>query len=220
MAEFTDEDLAGSTFTRVDLTGARFEQVVAAELDRRHPERQLLHPTTAERFRRAWAAVCAGWEPTIERARQLPEAALHERVDHERSFLQTLRHLVFCVDAWLLRAVLGELSPYWPAGVQHDEMGADTPVPIDPHADPDLDEVPAVRAVRHARVDDFLVAVTDEQLAGTTTPVGSPGYPPDVAYPVARCLGAVVQEEFLHRTFAERDLAVLEARAAEDSAGR
>jgi len=262
MADFTDEDLSGSTFTRVDLTGAQFEQVelrdaflrnvylngarlrgawledvdvdgeirslrvngvdvgplVEAELDRRYPERQLLRPRTADGFRRAWAAVCAGWEPTIERARQLPEDALHERVDHEWSFLETLRHLVFCVDAWLLRAVLGEQSPYWAAGVQHDEMGQDTPVPIDPDADPDLEEVLAVRAGRHARVNDFLMALTDEQLAGTTTPVGTPGYPPDVAYPVARCLGAVVREVFLHRTFAERDLAVLEAHAAKDTA--
>jgi uncharacterized damage-inducible protein DinB len=257
MADFTDEDLSGSTFTRVDLTSARFEQVelrgaflrniyltgarlrggwledvdvdgeirglrvngvdvgplVEAELDRRFPERQLLHPTTADGFRQAWAAVSAGWEPTIERARHLPEAALHERVDHEWSFLETLRHLVFCVDAWLLRAVLGEPSPYWPAGLAHDEIGQDTPVPIDPHADPYLEEVLAVRAGRRARVEDFLMTLTDEQLAGTTTPVGTPGYPAGITYAVARCLGAVVREEFLHRTFAERDLAVLEARA-------
>jgi hypothetical protein len=91
-------------------------------------------------------------------------------------------------------------------------------VPIDLHADPDLDEVLAVRAGRQARVAGFLVTLTNEQLAGTTTPVGTPGYPPGVAYSVARCLGAVLREEFLHRTFAERDLAVLEAHAAKDNA--
>jgi hypothetical protein len=114
--------------------------------------------------------------------------------------------------------VLGEQSPYWSAGVLHDEMGQDTPVPIDSLADPDLDEVLAVRAERHERVEHFLVTLTDEQLAGTTTPVGTPGYPPGVAYPVARCLGAVLREEFLHRIFVERDLAVLEAHAAKDTA--
>lgn len=40
-----------------------------------------------------------------------------------------------------------------------------------------------------------------------------PGYPESVAHPVRRCLRAVVWKGYLHRPFAERDLAVLEARS-------
>ena len=54
--------------------------------------------------------------------------------------------------------------------------------------------------------------LTDEQLAGTTTPVLEPGYPESEAYAVSRCVGCILQEEWWHRRFAERDLAVLEAR--------
>ena len=46
--------------------------------------------------------------------------------------------------------------------------------------------------------------------AGTTTPVQETGYPPDEAYEVSRCLRAVLSEEWWHRRYAERDLAVLE----------
>jgi hypothetical protein len=42
--------------------------------------------------------------------------------------------------------------------------------------------------------------------------VPPPGYPPAGSYPVRRCLRAIVNEEWLHRLYAERDLAVLEQR--------
>jgi len=40
----------------------------------------------------------------------------------------------------------------------------------------------------------------------------SPGYPESMSFPVQRCLGCIVNEEWEHRLFAERDLAVLEER--------
>jgi hypothetical protein len=55
--------------------------------------------------------------------------------------------------------------------------------------------------------------LTDEALAGNTDPIPPPGYPPAGTYPVRRCLQAVVIEEWEHRLYAERDLAVLEARS-------
>ena len=57
-----------------------------------------------------------------------------------------------------------------------------------------------------------LADLTDEQLAGMTEPVTEPGYPESESFPVARCLGAVVNEEWEHRLYAERDLAVLSTR--------
>jgi hypothetical protein len=149
----------------------------------------------------------------------LPDDAVHERVDGEYSFVETLRHLVFATDAWVLRAVLGRPKPYHPLGLPHSEMPADTPgVPHDPEARPSLDEILAVRADRMATVARVLDGLTDERLHEMTEPVPEPGYPASQAFQVSRCLAAVVNEEWLHREYAERDLAVVERRAG--SGGR
>jgi len=50
------------------------------------------------------------------------------------------------------------------------------------------------------------------RVAGETDPGPPPSYPPAGSYPVRRCLRAIVNEEWLHRLYAERDLAVLEQR--------
>jgi hypothetical protein len=54
--------------------------------------------------------------------------------------------------------------------------------------------------------------LTDESLASGTTPVEGPGWPQPRIYPVRECLRVVLNEEWWHRMFAERDLAVLAAR--------
>jgi hypothetical protein len=153
------------------------------------------------------------WDAAVHRARALPEDLLHERVDGEWSFIETLRHLVFATDAWVLRALLGHPAPYHPLGLRHSEMPTDTPaVPHDPDARPSLDEILAVRSDRMDAVAAVLEELTDERLDQMTQPVLEPGYPESEPYLVRRCLGAVVNEEWLHREFAERDLAVLERR--------
>jgi hypothetical protein len=245
MAEFRDQDLSGSTFEDVDLTRARFKNVLLrdvvmrgvwgetleldgdfdslvfngvdlmplwhAEMCRLHPEYALLKPTDADGYRAAWPIVEAQWDETVARARRLPEALLHERVEDEYSFIETQRHLVFATDAWIRRALLGDPRPYHPLGLAHDELGAIEGVPHDPGARPSLDEVLAVREDRRKTYRDVLAQLTDEQLAGTTTPVSEPGYPESEAFAVARCLQCILNEEWWHRRFAERDLAVLEA---------
>jgi DinB superfamily len=60
----------------------------------------------------------------------------------------------------------------------------------------------------------LLAALTDESLAASTTPVEGPGWPRPRSYPVRECLLIVLNEEWQHRRFAERDLAALEARTA------
>jgi hypothetical protein len=152
----------------------------------------------------------------VQRARALPEDLLHERVDGEWSFIETLRHLVFVTDAWVLRAVLGDPAPYHPLGLPATEMPVDTPfAPHDPEARPSLDEVLALRGDRMETVARLLAALTDERLGQSTEPVLEPGYPESEAYPVRRCLGAVVNDEWLHREYAERDMAVLEQLVAQ-----
>jgi DinB family protein len=91
-------------------------------------------------------------------------------------------------------------------------MEPDASVPNDPDARPSLDEVLDLRADRMRTVHDLIAGLTDDVVGGATDPVPSPGYPPAGSYPVRRCLRAVVNEEWLHRLYAERDLAVLEQR--------
>jgi hypothetical protein len=217
---FTDTVIRGAWLQRVEvdgyiddvtINGVDVGPLIEAELDRRDPDRTLLRPTDAEGFRTAWKVVVRRWDPAVQRARSLPEDLLHERVDGEWSFIETLRHLVFATDAWVLRAVLGNPAPFHPLGLIHSEMRVDTPlVPRDTEARPSLDEILAVRTDRMATVARALDELTDEQLDAMTEPVLEPGYPASQSYAVRRCLTTVVNEEWLHREYAERDLARLE----------
>lgn len=237
-ARFEGVRLNGATFRDVDLRGVRVRgallmdvemsgdienlrvngvdvvPLVEAELDRRYPDRPKMRPTDADGYRDAWAILERLWAGTVERARALGPDLVHERVDGEWSFVETLRHLVFATDSWVRRVVLGEPSPWHPLDLPHDEM-ADTPgVPRDRAARPSLDEVLALRADRQATVRDLLAGLTDERLAAVTEPVDAPGYPRPMSLPVGEVLGIVLSEEWEHRLYMERDLAVLEARAA------
>ena len=58
-----------------------------------------MRPTTPAGFREGWDVVERLWAGTVERARRLPPDQLHESVDGEWSFIETLRHLVFATDA-------------------------------------------------------------------------------------------------------------------------
>lgn len=233
---FDDVDLTGSRFTNVFLRGVTIrgawaERLVVdggfgelllngidvvplwrAELARRHPEYALLEPEDAEGARTLWPLLEEQWARTEARARALPEELLHERVDGEWSFVETVRHLLFVHDAWLRRAVLHEAEPFDPLDLPHDDMPDLEGVPRDRGARPSLEHVLALRAERLATARAFFAALTDEQLAADTTVTG-PGYPEPDTYAVRRCLLAVLDEEWWHRRFAERDLSVLESRA-------
>ena len=235
-ARFDQVDLTGARFRNVDLTGASIRgallvnveldgllenvtvngvdvvPLVEAELDRRYPDRAKMRPADADGFREAWDILERLWQQTNERARRFDPDLLHERVDGEYSFIETLRHLVFATDAWIKRAILGEPAPWHPLGLPHDEMPEDTPVPWDRTARPSLDEVLALRADRMATMRQVLAGLTDDYLASRTEPVTRPGYPESESFPVRRCLGAIVNEEWEHRLFAERDLDVLASR--------
>ena len=235
-AQFHDVVLTGARFRWVDLSGAvirgallanvdingqienlringvNVAPLVEAELNRRYPDRVKMRPSDAAGYREAWDSLERLWGETVERARGLDPELLHERVDGEWSFIETLRHLVFATDAWVRRAFLGEPSPWDPLGLPHDEMPASTPVPRDRDARPSLDEVLALRADRMGTVRRVFAELTDAELAGMTVPVIAPGYPEPESFTVRRCLGAILNEEWEHRLYAERDLDVLESR--------
>ena len=87
-------------------------------------------------------------------------------------------------------------------------------VPRDRDVRPSLDVVLELRRDRMSTVTALLGDLTDESLNASTTPVEGPGWPRPRSYPVRECLLIVLNEEWCHRQFAERDLAVLESRAA------
>jgi hypothetical protein len=211
-ALLADVEISGD-IENVTINGVDIGPLIEAELNRRHPERAKLNPTDVEGFREAWEIVEQAWGLTVERARKLPPELLHERVDDEWSFIETQRHLIFVIDAWVKRAILGDPSPYDPLDLHHDDMAPDPTVPGDPDARPSLDEVRALVDDRAAVVREFLSGLTEEVLAGETNPIPAPGYPAAGTYAVRRCLDAVVNEYWQHRLIAERDLAVLESRA-------
>jgi hypothetical protein len=191
----------------VIVNGVDIAPLVEAELDRRMPDRAKMRPDDSDGFREAWAIVERLWEGTVQRARSFPEAALHRSVDDEWSFIQTLRHLSFASAAWVGRMILGSPSPWHPLDLPWDEAPGWEGIPWDREARPSLDEVLEVRRERQTMVRQVMQALTDEQLDAVVTPVG-PGWP-ERAAPVRHCLHVVLNEEWEHRLYAERDLTLL-----------
>lgn len=180
-----DLDISGEVLS-LRVNGVDVVPLVEAELDRLHPERAKLHPTDAEGFREAWVVIEGLWAETVERARALDPAALHGHVEDEWSFIETLRHLVFATDCWLLSVLLGDPAPWDPLSLPWDEMPDTEGVPRDRDVRPSLDEVLPLRADRMGSVRRYLDDLTDEQLARSTTPVAGVGPPPPDRYPVRR----------------------------------
>ena len=130
-------------------------------------------------------------------------------VDDEWSFIQTLRHLNFASAAWVGRMVLGTASPWHPLDLPWDEAPGWDGIPWDREARPSLDEVLTVRRERQAMVRHLLESLTDDQLATEVTRT-EPGWPRVENFPVKECLRIVLNEEWQHRLYAERDLDALE----------
>lgn len=223
-AQFRGADLTGVVMRGVEVVDARVDgyihnlringvdvaPLVEAELDRRDPERVKMRPTDPDGFREAWDILERLWAGTVDRARGLDAELLHQSVDGEWSFIETLRHLAFATDAWVRRAILGDPSPWHPLDLPWDEM-PDTPgIPRDREARPTLDEVLVLRHDRMATVRSVMADLTEGTLAADTEPVEAPGWPPPQSFPVRECLLVVLNEEWHHRKYAERDLAALE----------
>ena len=91
----------------------------------------------------------------------------------------------------------------------------DTPgVPRDRDVRPSLDLVLALRRDRMSTMRELLAGLTKELLDGQTKAVEGPGWPQSRSYPVRECLLCILNEEWEHRLYAERDLDVLEAHAS------
>jgi hypothetical protein len=240
-ADFRRSDLSGATFRDCDLTGARIvssvvEQLrvsgfggrsgtvvvddvdvtayVAAELDRRHPERvQLRAVRTADDHRAMWATIEPLWTAALGRAGRLRGPLRFEQVDGEWSFAETLRHLVFGVDVWIGRMVLGKPEPFSSRGLPPTDYPADrTPeMGIDLKARLTYADVVASYASRRMHVRRVLDELTDAQLDEVRVAVPAPAWGVE-SHSVRACLGVVLNEHVQHLRYAVRDLAVLETR--------
>ena len=224
---FWGADLSRALFRDVDLTGTRISHawVVDVEIDAWverlvvngvdvtdyvnerdpwHPLRSMLRPAAPEEMRTTWAALEAEWGKTVARASGLPEEALHESVDGEWSFVQTLRHLIFAMDKWFTAPVLGEA--FHPAGLPNSGS-VDFPWPgLDYDLRPSLSEALAVRAERVERFRDFLAAVEPAELDRPVEVLENG------TNPLLECVFTVLEEEFWHNRYALRDLAKIETK--------
>ncbi|MEU4235752.1 DinB family protein [Actinoplanes sp. NPDC026619] len=224
MRRFHEEDLTGAEFRESDLSGARMVGVfmqgaeidglvsdlvvngvevmpyVEAELDRRHPVRLLIRSDEPADLREAWRQLQDDWAATTERVRSMPENSEHQGVDGEWSMVETLRHLVFVHDSWFRRCVLGLTEPF-------TAMGLGPPSVTDQDARASLDEVLAVRGRQASTIETWLAEVAPDQLAKTAPVPDDDRWPPYAkGRTVRQCLGTVLNEEWAHHRFCERDL--------------
>jgi hypothetical protein len=210
--ELFDVEISGE-LNNVVVNGVDIAPLVEAELNRRTPERAKMRPDDVDGFKEAWAILGRLWEQTVRSARSLPAEELHTRVDGEWSFIETLRHLNFASAAWVGRMILGDPSPWHPLDLPWDEAPGWEGIPWDRAARPTLDAVLAVRQNRQAMVGGVIESLTDEQLRSRVSNT-EPGWPQFEGLPFKDCLLVVLNEEWEHRGYAERDLAALGASAA------
>ncbi len=205
--ELVDVEIHGEV-DHVVVNGVDIAPLVDAELNRRMPERAKMRPEDPESFREAWAILERRWAQTLDRARTLPDETLHTSVDGEWSFIQTLRHLNFASAAWVGRMVLGNPAPWHPLDLPWDEAPGWDGIPWDRDARPSLAEVLGVRRDRQAMVRRVVESLTEQQLDAAVTQ-DEPGWPRLEDFPVKQCLLIVLNEEWEHRLYAERDLSLL-----------
>ncbi len=224
-AVFWGADLRGARFRDVNLTDVKISHAwfvnvdvdafvdtvvingvdVTAYVNERdpwYPLRAMLRPSDPSEMRATWAALEDEWAKTITRALALPEDALHESVNAEWTFVQTLRHLVFAIDKWFTVPILG--ASFHPIGLPNSGSVNFGWPGLDYDLTPSVAEALSVRADRVTLVHDYLASVAT---ADFTRPL-------DVlengTNPLQECLFTVFEESFWHNRYARRDLAELE----------
>ena len=166
---------------------------------------------TADDHRAVWAMLEVRWAATLDRALALPEPTLHERVDDEWSFVETLRHLVFATDVWLGRTLPAHApGRVHPLALPHSSYPDDLArsIGVDVGADPALADVLAARAESDDLVRSVLAGLTDADLPRRCPRIPAPGFdePPPSLH---ECLWTVMEEAHEHHRYACRDLARL-----------
>ncbi|MCF6378835.1 DinB family protein [Nocardioides KLBMP 9356] len=207
--EIPDLEISGEV-VRLVVNGIDVVPFVEAELNRRMPERALMSPTDVAGFWEAFGTMDRLWGETTDLARTLPPEKLHEQVDGEWSYIETLRHLGFAHACWIGGVVLAQKSPWHPLDLPWDEAPVHEGVPWVRRIKPDLHEVMDLRRQRRATVAEVLDGITDKGLGRRVTSA-TPFLTDATDLTVADCLRVVLNEEFQHRLYAERDLRALGA---------
>jgi hypothetical protein len=225
-AVFWGVDLTKSTLRDVNLTGARMKNVWLVDVDidglvdrlvvngvdvtayvnehdAWYPLRGMLRPTDAAGVRAALDALDAAWASTIESARALTDAQLHESVGGEWSFVQTQQHLVFGVDKWFSGPLLGETT-FHALGLPNTGSRDFGWSGLDLDARPSLDEVLAVRDEQTAQLRAYIDVLTTDDFTPEAEVLENG------TVPLIECLYTVFEESFEHNRYARRDLAQLE----------
>lgn len=227
-AVFWGVTLRGALFRDVDLTGARVfhAQLAGVDIDglverlvvngvdvtdyvNAHdawfPLRTMLRPTDTAGMLAAWDELDRRWVTTCERAFALGDTALHESVNGEWSFRDTLRHLVFAFDKWFALPLLGA-SGFTPCGLPNSgSAGFDWPG-LDRAATPSVGEVLAITAAQSEQFRQYVTAVDLDALPAEIDILENG------SMPTTECFYVVLEETFEHLRYATRDLAVLEQR--------
>ena len=223
---FWGVDLTKATLRDVNLTGARMKNVWLVDVDidglidrlvvngvdvtayvNEHdpwyPLRGMMRPTDVAGLRAALDALGAAWAATINRARALTDAQLHESVGGEWSFVQTQQHLVFGVDKWFNAPLLGQTT-FHAIGLPNTGSRDFGWPGLDLDTRPSLDQVLAVRDEQAAQLRAYIDGVSADEFTrdvevlenGTVT--------------LIECLYTVFEESFEHHRYAVRDLDQLE----------
>lgn len=225
-AVFWGADLSGAVFRDVNLTNAKISHalVVDVEIDAMvermivngvdvtayvnerdpwYPLRGMLRPADRDGMLASWAALEDEWSKTVTRALALPEEALQQQVDGEWAFVETLRHLVFAMDKWFTAPVLGE--GLHPIGLPN-RGSVDFPWPgLEYELAPSVADALAVRSEGCTRFREFLSSVSERDLTRSIDVLENG------PHPLRECIYTVLEEEFWHARYAQRDLAKLEA---------
>jgi hypothetical protein len=215
-AQFRDVNLTDATISHAWLVNVEIDALVdnvvingvdvtayVNERDPWYPLRAMLRPSNPDDIRATWAALEDTLATTINRAEALDEAAAHEKVNGEFSFVETIRHLVFAIDKWFTAPILG--SGFDPIGLPNGgSVGYPWPG-LNYELTPNVSEALAVRADRSTRLRNYLASVSMSDLERPVEVLENG------THPTLECLYTVFEEEFWHNRYALRDLALLEA---------
>jgi uncharacterized damage-inducible protein DinB len=215
-AHFRDVDLTNTTITHACLANVDIDAIIdkliingvdvtvhVNERDPWYPLRAMIHETGLNDMAATWAALEGEWAKTIARAQALPDDALHQSVNDEWSFVQTLRHMVFAIDKWFTAPILGE--SFHPIGLPNKgSVGFPWP-DLDQSLQPPASEALVAFANRSKKFRDFIASVTEADFTRSIEVLENG------TNPLNMCLWVVFEEAFWHNRYAARDLSLLEA---------
>jgi hypothetical protein len=213
-ATFRDVDFTGVRTHHVFLTDVEFDgfvdRLVINEVDVTNyvdahdpwqPLRGMLRPTTAAEVASAWQALSAAWTQTIAEATTQASGQMEESVNGEWSFLETLRHLAFVSDKWILDPLSGAR---WQAIGLPNTGSRNLGWPdVDLTLEPTLEEVLEVRRSQGEEIEGLVRELRDDDLDRDVTVLENG------RATVLDCWHTLLEEEFEHRRYALRDLAEL-----------